>query len=54
MKITLYTTKPKTRAHRVLFDRDLPFRPKAERRRDTYQRRAKNQRHAQDKWGSDD
>lgn len=48
MKITLQTSgRQRSRAHRALFDRDLPFKPKAERRRDVYQRRAKNRKHDQ-------
>ncbi len=34
--------QPPTRAHRVLWDRDLPFRAKAERNRVAYQRRPKH------------
>jgi len=31
-----------TRAHRVLWDRDLPFRARTERNRTAYQRRSKH------------
>lgn len=34
--------QPPTRAHRVLWDRDLPFRAKTERNRVAYQRRPKH------------
>jgi hypothetical protein len=50
MKITLHVPKSRSRSHRVLFDRELPFRPKSERRRDLYQRRVKNQRQRQESW----
>ena len=48
-----YTAKVKRRpaGHRALFDDNLPFKPKTERRRDTYQRREKhNKNHGKD-WG---
>jgi hypothetical protein len=32
----------KTRAHRVLWDRDLPFRPKTEQSKTQYRRKAKH------------
>lgn len=41
--ITLTIQRPRTRAHRVLFQADLPFSPKVERNRRQYQRRAKHQ-----------
>lgn len=54
MKISLQTAgRQRTRAHRVLFDRDLPFKPKSERRRDTYQRRVKNRRQDHTNWDND-
>ena len=33
----------RTRAHRVLFDSDLPFKPRTERNKMAYQRKAKHQ-----------
>lgn len=53
MKLKLSTQKHRSRAHRVLFDNDLPFRGRTERRRDTYQRRLKNQRSFVRQWGDD-
>ena len=32
----------RTRAHRVLFDSDLPFKPRTERNKMAYQRKAKH------------
>jgi len=51
MKITVQVPKSRSRSHRVLFDRDLPFRPRSEQRRDGYQRREKNQRQSRNRWG---
>ncbi len=36
--------KPRTRAHRVLFDRDLPFKPKVVPSKLAYKRREKHQK----------
>lgn len=41
--VTLTIQRPRTRAHRVLFQADLPFSPKVERNRKQYQRQAKHQ-----------
>ena len=43
----LKVPRTRSRAHKILFDKDLPFRPKREKRQDGYQRRLKNQRHSQ-------
>lgn len=42
MKSQRRPQKPKTRAHRVLFDRDLPFQPKRIELKTRYQRHAKH------------
>ena len=42
MKTTKRTRNPQPRAHRVLFDRDLPFRPKTEQNRVLYRRNTKH------------
>jgi len=42
MKTTNRTRTPHPRAHRVLFDRDLPFRPQTEQNRVLYQRHTKH------------
>ena len=36
--------KPRTRAHRVLFDRDLPFKPRVVESKLRYKRREKHQK----------
>lgn len=38
------TFKTRTRAHRVLFDRDLPFKPKVVESKLRYKRREKHQK----------
>ena len=53
MKLKLQSPKLRSRAHRALFDNELPFRGRAERRRDTYQRRLKNQRSFARQWSDD-
>jgi hypothetical protein len=40
--LTFTVAKPKRRVHHMLFDDDLPFKPKSERRKDGYQRRPKH------------
>ena len=47
MKIQIPKSEQRTRAHRVLFDRDLPFRGRKEERKDLYQRR---QKHSKRNW----
>lgn len=47
MQIQIPRSNTRTRAHRVLFDRDLPFRGKKEERKDLYKRRDK---HARRNW----
>ena len=42
MKIPKHNRSPNPRAHRVLFDRDLPFRPQTEKNRVLYQRHTKH------------
>ena len=42
MKTPNRTRTPQPRAHRVLFDRDLPFRPRTEQSRMLYQRHTKH------------
>ena len=42
MKTPKSTCNPKPRAHRVLFDRNLPFRPRTEQNRVLYQRHTKH------------
>ena len=42
MKTSKRTSNPQPRAHRVLFDRDLPFRPRTEQNRVLYRRRTKH------------
>lgn len=39
---TLRLQAPKPRAHRALFDRELPFRPKVEKSSKLYQRQPKH------------
>jgi hypothetical protein len=41
MKLKIQTPR-KTRAHKVLWDRDLPFRPKREENKLAYRRKAKH------------
>lgn len=42
MKIIVKIPQLRTRAHRVLFDKELPFQPRREQSRKQYQRRPKN------------
>ena len=42
MKTPKHNRNPHPRAHRVLFDRDLPFRPRTEQNRVLYQRHTKH------------
>ncbi len=42
MKIIVKIPQLRTRAHRVLFDKELPFHPRREQSRKQYQRRPKN------------
>jgi len=42
MKTPKRTSNPQPRAHRVLFDRDLPFRPQTEQNRVLYRRHTKH------------
>ena len=42
MKTPKRTRNPRPRAHRVLFDRDLPFRPKTHQNRVLYCRKTKH------------
>jgi hypothetical protein len=42
MKIRIPQSTNKTRAHRVLFDTTLPFRPRTQRDRTQYSRRPKH------------
>ena len=42
MKTPNRTRNPQPRAHRVLFDRDLPFCPRTEKNRVLYQRHTKH------------
>ena len=42
MKIIVKIPQLRTRAHRVLFDKELPFRPRREQSRKQYQRHPKN------------
>jgi len=42
MKASKPTQNPQPRAHRVLFDRELPFRPRIEQSRVLYQRNTKH------------
>jgi len=42
MKTPKRTSNPQPRAHRVLFDRDLPFRSRTEQNRVLYKRRIKH------------
>jgi hypothetical protein len=44
MKILLPQLPKRIKQHALLFDTSLPFRPKTEKRKDLYQRRAKHQR----------
>jgi hypothetical protein len=53
MKFLIPHTKPRSASHRALFDREQPYRPKTERRRDRYTRHCKNQRQHQEHWGDD-
>jgi hypothetical protein len=46
---TFKVARPKHREHRVLFDDELPFKYKVERRKDGYQRRPKH-RSSSDNW----
>ena len=41
MKITIPQTKPRIAQHAVLFNREMPFQPKTEQRKNTYQRKPK-------------
>lgn len=40
--------RPRSRAHRVLFSDDSPFKPKSVRRKDQYRRRDKHPKRSQD------
>jgi hypothetical protein len=42
MKVPKRTRNPQPRAHRVLFDRDLPFRPQTEQNKVSYKRNTKH------------
>jgi hypothetical protein len=42
MKIIVKIPQLRTRAHRVLFDKELPFHPRREQSRKQYQRHPKN------------
>lgn len=53
MKILIPHSKPRSASHRALFDRDQPYRPKTEQRRNLYKRHSKNQRQHQEHWGYD-
>lgn len=42
--ITFMTTRPKHRAHRVLFDNELPFKPKVVKNKTLYKRQQKHKK----------
>jgi len=42
--ITFMTTAPKHRAHRALFDNDLPFKPKVVKSKTLYKRKQKHKK----------
>lgn len=42
MKVLIPKSQHRTRQHRVLFDRDLPFRGRKEERKDLYRRHNKH------------
>ena len=42
--ITFMTSRPKHRAHRVLFDNELPFRPKVVKSKTLYKRQQKHKK----------
>ena len=52
MKILLPQVKQRPAGHRALFDKNQPYQPKKEKRRDQYQRRYKNLREFHKQQGS--
>ena len=52
MKIILPQVKQRPAGHRALFNKDQPYQPKKEKRRDQYQRRYKNLREFRNQQGT--